>query len=66
MQSMAPRIVQWKSGHEVIAYGGLERRRIASGEFVETVPGTAPDVRWELALGTPETSGRINEVEELQ
>ena len=61
MQSMAPRIVQRKSGHE-------------------TVPDTASDVRWELALGAgvpgyayaiilaryTETSGKINEVEELQ
>jgi hypothetical protein len=52
MQSMAPRIVQRKSGREVIAYGGLARRRTASGELVETVPHTAADVRWELALGT--------------
>ena len=55
MQSMAPRIVQRKSGHE-------------------TVPDTASDVRWELALGAgvpgyayaiilaryTETSGKIN------
>jgi hypothetical protein len=80
MQSMAPRIVQRKSGHEVIAYGGLARRRTASGESVETVPDTASDVRWELALGAgvpgyayaiilaryTDTSGKINEVEELQ
>jgi hypothetical protein len=80
MQSMAPRIVQRKSGHEVIAYGGLAQRKTASGGSVETVPDTASDVRWELALGTgvpgcayviilaryTETSGKINEVEELQ
>ena len=73
MQSMAPRIVQRKSGREIIAYGGLART-------LETVPDTAADVRWELALGPglpgyacviflaryTETSGKINEIEELQ
>lgn len=77
MQSTAPRIVQRKSGHEVIAYGGLARRRTASGESVETVPDAASDVRWELALGTglpgyayviilaryTETSGKTNDRE---
>jgi hypothetical protein len=61
----------------VIAYGGLARRRTASGESVETVPDTASDVRWELALGAglpgyvyaiiharyTETSGKINDRE---
>lgn len=80
LQSMGPRIVQRKSGHEVIAYGSLAQRRSASGELVQTVPDNAPDVRWELVLGAglpgypyvillaryTETSGKINEVEELQ
>jgi hypothetical protein len=51
MQSMASRIVQRKSGREVIAYGSLAAED-SEREFVETVPDTATDVRWELALGT--------------
>jgi hypothetical protein len=38
MQSDGATIVQRKSGREAIAYGGLARRRTASGEFVATVP----------------------------
>lgn len=80
LQSMGPRIVQRKNDLEVIAYGSLTQRRTARGESVETVLDNASDVRWELALGAglpgyeyvillarhTETSGKINEVEELQ
>jgi hypothetical protein len=80
LQSMAPRIVERKSGRQVIAYGSLTQRRTASGETVETVLDTALDLKWELVLGAglpgyayviilarhTETSGKINEVEELQ
>jgi hypothetical protein len=80
LQSMAPRIVQRKSGQQVIAYGALTQRRTASGGSVETVLDNALDVQWELALGAglpgyacviilaryTERSGKIDEVEELQ
>jgi hypothetical protein len=80
MQQVGPRIVQRKNGREVIAYGDLTRRRTPNGQTVETVLDTATDLRWELALGTglpgypyvillarhTETSGKINDVEELQ
>jgi len=80
LQSMAPRIVQRKSGHEVIAYGALTQRKTPNGGSVQTVLDNALDVQWELALGTgipgyacvillaryTERSGKINEVEELQ
>jgi hypothetical protein len=77
---MGPRVVERKNGREVIAYGSLTKRRTASGDLVETVLDAAIDLKWELALGTglpgyeyvvilarhTETSGKINEVEELQ
>lgn len=80
MRQVGPRIVQRKNGLEVIAYGGLTRRRTPAGQTVETVLDTATDVCWELALGAglpgypyvillaryTETSGKINDVEELQ
>lgn len=80
MNLMGPRIVQRKNGLEVIAYGYLRKRNTSSGESVEIVPDSAFDMKWELALGAglvgyayvillarhTETSGKINEVEELQ
>lgn len=75
-----PRIVQRKNGHEVIAYGYLDRRRTPDGRTIETVRDTAVALDWELALATgvpgypyaillaryTETSGKIDEVKELQ
>jgi hypothetical protein len=54
MQSMAPRIVRRKSGHEVIAYGALTQRKTASGGSVETVLDNAYELERNLQTLDPQ------------